>query len=156
MGERPDASAGLRVGQSGGYPDSLLRGKWCRGFGYNPRASIALGCRQRERRSLINLLLLDVGQQQSNECSRVWSKRRGATCAIAEYGWPSALCSGRLSPLRASRRTIQTQSNYFVEGRIAAVDPTARSVTIVQTDARPRTLSVSPAAANPPAQRWVT
>jgi hypothetical protein len=51
---------------------------------------------------------------------------------------------------------IQTQSNYFVEGRIAAVDPTARSVTIVQTDARPRTLSVSPAAANPPAQRWVT
>jgi hypothetical protein len=43
---------------------------------------------------------------------------------------------------------IQTQSNYFVEGRIAAVDPTARSVTIVQTDARPRTLSVSPAAAN--------
>jgi hypothetical protein len=43
---------------------------------------------------------------------------------------------------------IQTQSNYFVEGRIAAVDPTARSVTIVQTDGTPRTLSVSPAAAN--------
>jgi hypothetical protein len=35
-----------------------------------------------------------------------------------------------------------------VEGRIAAVDPTARSVTIVQTGGTPRTLSVSPAAAN--------
>ena len=42
---------------------------------------------------------------------------------------------------------IQTQSNYFVEGRIPAVDPTARSVTIVQPDGAPRTLSVSAAAA---------
>ena len=43
---------------------------------------------------------------------------------------------------------IQTQSNYFVDGRIAAVDPTARTVTIAQTDGTPRTLSVSPAATN--------
>jgi len=43
---------------------------------------------------------------------------------------------------------IQTQSNYFVDGRITAVDPTARSVTIVPPDGTPRTLSVSTAAAN--------
>jgi hypothetical protein len=43
---------------------------------------------------------------------------------------------------------IQTQTNYFVEGRIGAVDPTARTVTITQTDGTSRTLSVSPAATN--------
>jgi hypothetical protein len=42
---------------------------------------------------------------------------------------------------------IQTQTNYFLDGRIAAVDPTARTVTIA-SDGASRTLNVSPAAAN--------
>lgn len=43
---------------------------------------------------------------------------------------------------------IQTQTNYFIDGRIAAVDATARTVTITQSDGTPRTLNVSPAATN--------
>ena len=43
---------------------------------------------------------------------------------------------------------VQTQTNYSVDGRIAAVDPTARTVTITPTDGAARTLNVSPAAAN--------
>lgn len=43
---------------------------------------------------------------------------------------------------------IQTQTNYSIDGRIAAVDPTARTVTITQAGGAARTLNVSPAAAN--------
>lgn len=43
---------------------------------------------------------------------------------------------------------IQTQTNYAIDGRIAAVDPAARTVTITATDGTSRTLNVSAAAAN--------
>src|SRR5262245_63885028 len=43
---------------------------------------------------------------------------------------------------------IQTQTNYSIDGRITAVDPTARTVTITAADGGARTLNVSPAAAN--------
>jgi hypothetical protein len=43
---------------------------------------------------------------------------------------------------------IQTQSNYWIDGRITAVDPTQRTVTITAADGAARTLNVSPAAAN--------
>lgn len=43
---------------------------------------------------------------------------------------------------------IQTQTNYSIDGRIASVDSTARTVTIMQPDGTPRTLNVSPAATN--------
>jgi hypothetical protein len=43
---------------------------------------------------------------------------------------------------------IQTQTNYAIDGRITAVDPTAWTVTITPADGAARTLNVSPAAAN--------
>ena len=43
---------------------------------------------------------------------------------------------------------IQTQTNYSIDGRITAVDATARTVTITAVDGAARTLNVSPAAAN--------
>lgn len=43
---------------------------------------------------------------------------------------------------------IQTQTDYSLDGRIAAVDPAARTVTITSSDGAARTLNVSAAAAN--------
>ena len=43
---------------------------------------------------------------------------------------------------------IQTTTNYWNDGSITAVDPTARTVTITGADGVARTLNVSPAAAN--------
>jgi hypothetical protein len=43
---------------------------------------------------------------------------------------------------------IQTQTDYSLDGRIAAVDPAARTVTITSSDGAARTLNVSTAAAN--------
>ena len=43
---------------------------------------------------------------------------------------------------------IQTQTNYLIDGRITAVDATARTVTIAPSDGAARTLNVSAAAAN--------
>jgi hypothetical protein len=92
-------------------------------------------------------------QRQSNDCSRVWAKEERCDMCYRRIWMAVGLMSWALvaAPGFAQDQAIvgiQTQSNYFVEGRIAAVDPTARSVTIVQTDGTPRTLSVSPAAAN--------
>lgn len=43
---------------------------------------------------------------------------------------------------------IQTTTNYSIDGRITAVDATARTVTITPADGAARTLNVSPVAAN--------
>src|SRR5947209_2069395 len=60
----------------------------------------------------------------------------------------SALAAGPAFAQDQAIVGIQTQTNYFIDGRIAAVDPTARTVTITGSDGTPRTLTVSPATAN--------
>ncbi len=71
---------------------------------------------------------------------------RRSLLAIALAG--AALASGPAFAQGQAIVGIQTQTSYSVDGRITAVDPAARTVTITPTDGAPRTLNVSPAAAN--------
>src|SRR5215468_11364514 len=60
----------------------------------------------------------------------------------------SALAAGSTFAQDQAIVGIQTQTTYLVDGRITAVDPTARTVTITPSDGAARTLNVSAAAAN--------
>jgi hypothetical protein len=65
-----------------------------------------------------------------------------ATLAASALTGSNALAQGQATV------GIQTTTNYAIDGRIAAVDQTGRTVTITPADGAPRTLNVSPAAAN--------
>jgi len=60
----------------------------------------------------------------------------------------SALAAGSTFAQDQAIVGIQSQTTYFIDGRISAVDPTARTVTITPADGVARTLNVSAAAAN--------
>lgn len=60
----------------------------------------------------------------------------------------SALGAGRAFAQDQAIVGIQTQTYYSIDGRITAVDPTARTVTIAGSDGATRTLSVSSATVN--------
>src|SRR5215475_15712983 len=60
----------------------------------------------------------------------------------------SALATGSAFAQDQAIVGIQSQTTYFIDGRISAVDPTARTVTITPADGVARTLNVSAAAAN--------
>ena len=71
---------------------------------------------------------------------------RRSLIAIALAG--SALAGGNAFAQDQATVGIQTTTNYSIDGRIAAVDQTARTVTITPADGAARTLNVSSAAAN--------
>jgi hypothetical protein len=60
----------------------------------------------------------------------------------------SALAGGHAFAQDQATVGIQTATNYSIDGRITAVDPTARTVTITSADGAARTHGVSPAVAN--------
>jgi len=60
----------------------------------------------------------------------------------------SALAAGSTFAQDQAIVGIQSQTTYFIDGRISAVDPTARTVTVTPADGAARTLNVSAAAAN--------
>ena len=60
----------------------------------------------------------------------------------------SALAGGNAFAQDQATVGIQTQTSYSIDGRITAVDATARTVTITPTDGAARTLNVSATAAN--------
>jgi hypothetical protein len=60
----------------------------------------------------------------------------------------SALAGGHASAQDQATVGIQTTTHYSIDGRIAAVDTNARTLTITSADGTQRMLNVSPMAAN--------
>jgi VCBS repeat-containing protein len=71
---------------------------------------------------------------------------RRSLIAVALAG--SALACGHASAQDQATVGIQTTTHYSIDGRIAAVDTNARTLTITSADGTQRMLNVSPMAAN--------
>src|SRR5580692_5256413 len=71
---------------------------------------------------------------------------RRSLIAVALAG--SALACGHASAQGQATVGIQTTTHYSIDGRIAAVDTNARTLTITSADGTQRMLNVSPMAAN--------